>query len=356
MHDDDVDPELLSEVSTVQSIPELEIIQCGVLILPTQSKAHSTLLKTMITYGRLGSKVWKATCNLNTPVSTDEQAFLEFQVQQWQSSIEPDLQLYPSSENMLDHHSRASNRLRIFLYLCANQMRLLIFRRVLLSPKTIINDDGGARKAVSIAKDIVRVLDKVNRTSDIYASQQACFNYFLVSALTAMLLAVCHGTAQFALICREEFYQALKLVRGFSSKSHIGQRLWKTVKHLKVIGPKLGVLPGQGRTYEGLIDSHTSTTPYEASSTTYSQHSSGLGLASGYPANLASTLAVSPSYDFSLDGNELGNDLTAIFEAFEPSFEQATVLGPGAGDVSGHLDFYSYETLEGLSRSLFNLG
>jgi len=36
---------------------------------------------------------------------------------------------------------------------------------------------------------------------------------------------------------------ALDLVKGFSTKSFVSKRLWKTIKGLKEIGPKLGLSP-----------------------------------------------------------------------------------------------------------------
>ena len=43
---------------------------------------------------------------------------------------------------------------------------------------------------------------------------------------------------------------ALDLIKGFSTKSHVSQRLWKTIKGLKEIGPKLGLVSRQALTDE----------------------------------------------------------------------------------------------------------
>lgn len=100
-----------------------------------------------------------------------------------------------------------------------------------------------ATSVVEIAKDTIQVLAHLNRTTNIYHTQQACFNYFLVAALAALFLAVCHGPTYFSETCRLEFYMALDLVKGFSAKSLISRRLWKTIKDLQSLGPKLGVTP-----------------------------------------------------------------------------------------------------------------
>jgi hypothetical protein len=306
----------------------------------------------MIAYGQIGSKVWKATSNLTASASKETLAFLDFQVRQWQGSIAPELQLRPDSENMLDGHSRSRNRLRVLLYLRANQMRLLIFRRALLSPTTIINDNAGAQQAVNIAKDTIRVLDRLNRTSDIYSSQQTSFNYFLVSALAAMLLAVCHATAQFNESCREEFYLGLELVRGFSSKSHVARRLWRTLRHLKVVGPKLGVFPTQEQQRDRPTGSRRGIASYQLSTSEHTAPVIEHGFESGYAANMTFDSEISPAYSFPLDGNQLSNELTNFFEAIEPTYGQ--LPAPDA-ENHGYFDFYSYGKTDGLSRSLLDL-
>lgn len=94
-----------------------------------------------------------------------------------------------------------------------------------------------------VAKDTIRVLTHINQTSDLYRTQQVLFNAFLTSALAVLFLAVAHTPALFATEVREEYYMALDLVRGFSKGSYVGKRLWKTIRVLKEVGPKLGLAP-----------------------------------------------------------------------------------------------------------------
>lgn len=98
-----------------------------------------------------------------------------------------------------------------------------------------------AQSAVNVAKDTVRVLTHINQTSDLYRTQQVLFNAFLTSALAVLFLAVSHAPAVFAEDVREEFYMALGLIRGFSKGSWVSKRLWKTIRVLKEVGPKLGL-------------------------------------------------------------------------------------------------------------------
>ncbi|KAK3986937.1 hypothetical protein QBC44DRAFT_247160 [Cladorrhinum sp. PSN332] len=74
--------------------------------------------------------------------------------------------------------------------------------------------------------------------------QQAAYNHFLVSALAIVLLAVSHAPALFAHheACRNDFSEAIELVRGFSESSVAGRRLRKSVCGLVSAVSRLGEL------------------------------------------------------------------------------------------------------------------
>lgn len=216
----------------------------------------------MVDYSKIGSKVW---ASFGVKDATDgafnrgDAEYLNYQVLQWYKSVPSFLQ-YPgpkhadySESNSKQYDpsnppsSRALYRMQVILYLRANQMRILVYRPVLHSATQILANDtnGFALKVVDLARDSIRMLTKIAQSSDIYHTQQMLFNYFLVSALAVLFLAVSHAPVQFAATCKDEFYMALDLVRGLSSQSHVSERLWKTIKGLKEIGPKLGLFQRQ---------------------------------------------------------------------------------------------------------------
>ncbi len=203
-------------------------------------------LTAMIAYGRIGSKVWRSVAGFDgtgNDVKKDEIGYLDYQVLQWHKAIPGSLAFFNSDTGQeAESSSRATRRLRILIYLRANQMRILIYRPVLHSATSIMENRGCAQTVVDVAKDTIRVLTHLNLTSDIYRTQQVCFNYFLVSALAVLFLAVSHAPADFNRQVRDEFYMALDLIKGFSTKSYISKRLWNTIRGLKEIGPKLGLL------------------------------------------------------------------------------------------------------------------
>ncbi|RFU35367.1 hypothetical protein B7463_g954, partial [Scytalidium lignicola] len=200
-------------------------------------------LNAMIAYSRIGSKVWRSVGALSgqnaSILNIEEINYLDYQVVQWQKSLPQNLQL-PTMASP-DTSSRPIHRLQILLYLRANQMRIHIYRPVLHSASSIQEHPSYANTVVELAKDSIRALTHLNHTTDIYTTQKVCFNYFLISALAVLFLASCHAPVQFSALCREEFYMALDLVKGFSNKSYVSKRLWKTIKGLKAVAPKLGL-------------------------------------------------------------------------------------------------------------------
>ncbi|KAF2089117.1 hypothetical protein K490DRAFT_72736 [Saccharata proteae CBS 121410] len=201
-------------------------------------------LNCMIAYSNIGSRVWKSVANAeNSSISKEEIGYLDYQAIQWHRTIPTTLKyVHPSSTVPQEHQvSRNILRFRILLYLRANQMRILIYRPVLHTATSIMEDVTHAQTVVDVAKDTINVLTHTNQTTDIYRRHQVMFNYFLLSALAVLFLAVSHAPAHFSECCRDEFYMALDLVRGLSSNSYVSKRLWRTIKVLKEVGPKLGL-------------------------------------------------------------------------------------------------------------------
>ena len=204
----------------------------------------------MVSFCRISSKVWTSVAgfaNENRELRITEMGYLDYSIQQWQSSI-PDALRYlptdtfPDSSNLL---TRRQRRLRVLLHLYANSSRIQLYRPVLYSFASIMEDRGYAQTVVEIAKDTIRTLSQLYQSSDMSKSSYITTNYFLIGSLAVLLLAVAHAPMEFSQRVREEFYMALELVRNCSSNSFISRRLWNTIKGLKELAPKFGLAPGQ---------------------------------------------------------------------------------------------------------------
>lgn len=201
-------------------------------------------LRVMIRYSRIAAKVWKfiSAFNNTNEIKKDEMNYLDWQVLRWVSATPDSLRfdIAPIDKSPADE-PRSIRRLRSLLYLRANQLRMLIHRPVLHSAAHIVRYPSESQTVVDIAKDTIRFITRLNETSDIYRLQQVTFNWFLVSALAVLFLAVVQTPGQFTASCKEEFYMALELVKGFSTRSYISRRLWKSIKSLRKLAPQLGL-------------------------------------------------------------------------------------------------------------------
>ncbi|KAK5115987.1 hypothetical protein LTR62_000443 [Meristemomyces frigidus] len=315
-------------------------------LLPKPEES-SPYLTAMIQYCAIGSKVWRTVASTPSPISgqginTEEMNYLDYQVIQWHRLIPVQLRFeHPAQSGRLSTpigpaQSRAGNRLRILLYLRANQMRILIYRPVLHSATSILQHRDQAQTVIDVAKDTIRVLTHINQTSDLYRTQQVLFNAFLTSALAVLFLSVSHTPAIFADSVREEFYMALDLVRGFSRGSWIGKRLWKTIRVLKEVGPKLG-LPMSKDVTVGANASSAPPTKVEEMDPSRSAAVAMAGLAGHNVDEAALFSGLSQQWSgSSVSPDNMANDLTSLFEAAGglQQLGESSQAGGGAFDMA----------------------
>lgn len=318
-------------------------------VLTVKQDASLPYLKCMISYNRISSKIWYSGLGSEgtTDIRRDEIGYLDYQVLQWYKHVPEALKFYPvESSRHGETASRGLRRLRVLLYLRMNQLRILIYRPVLHSAASIFEERSHAQTVVDIAKDSLRLLTRLNQTSDIYRTQQITYNYFLVAALAVLFLAVCHAPSEFNRQVRDEFYMALELVSGFSTKSYVSKRLWKTIKGLRKIGEKLGVL----------------TRPFGSDSN--DPHSTAAVAMAGLaghpmedlsvygPMNRVDELGNSP-----LNGMQMSHELTNLFEAVG-GFNNFLASSTGADSINGFVghDGEMQNTGEGLPGILGDEG
>lgn len=340
----------------------------------------------MISYSAIGSKVWRSVASTadgspsDLKISKEDISFLDFQVLNWHRSIPEPLKFkHPdsvshSSSHQQDPPPRVIHRLQILLYLRANQMRILIYRPVLHTATTILSHLDFAHTVVKVAKDTIRILTFINQTSDIYRCQQTMFNYFLISGLAVLFLAVAHAPAEFSAQCRDEFYMALDLVRQLSSESHVSKRLWRTVRTLKEVGPRLGLVSHEQMALHGadVDDAHSNAAVAMAGLAGHAVHDLPLyhGSHHAHPGTSGGGGAGGGAADLNTP-HGIALDLTTLFEAAGGTFnlngfdamggnamggaDAAYGGGGGAGQGQGHaLPAYGQENDE-LARIMKDL-
>jgi hypothetical protein len=206
--------------------------------------ASTPYLTCMISYARLSTKIWGLVVGWRSrprAATSDYCSYLDFQVQQWIQSIPQELRFDPSRRSFTDSVQNDNMMmLQVLLALQANQLRILVYRQYLLSSESIETDVSGASIAVETAKSTIHMLDYFTRVSDIYFQRPEPFNYFLISALAALFLAVFHAPSRFSHVCRAEFYAAVDMVRKSSTRARTSRRLQKIIRNLKLIKLNVG--------------------------------------------------------------------------------------------------------------------
>ncbi|KAH7110169.1 fungal-specific transcription factor domain-containing protein [Dactylonectria macrodidyma] len=292
--------------------------------------AEFSCLKCMVGYGRLCSKLWDAIPpfgSVSQTIPDDTAVALDLCTQEWLKSIPSHLQLrHPRLGLAPRSQSRLLFRLRALLYLRGNYARILIYRHHLMSAASISANPNSAWLVVNFALDTIQVLMHLHATSDIYSRQQNAFNYFLLSAMAVIFLAVCHAPAVFAVPCRKPFLGAVELVRGLSRHSIVSRRLWKSIRGLVPRMRTLSLL----HLDQDLLDGRTapnskSPAPLDSLDVHHAH------VASGTSSNRRAAGSVRPSDGFPLgemmlphadlvssapDMFQMRDDLLSLFDAF----------------------------------------
>ena len=340
-------------------------------------------LQCMIGYGRLSSKLWDAlmafgSASHTIPVETATS--LDFMTQEWLETIPAYLRLrHPRLGLGSRTQPRVLHRLRALLYLRGNHTRILIYRHHLLNARSIKADLQSAWLVVDIARDTVQVLVHLNATSDIYTRQQKAFNYFLLSALAIIFLAVCHEPAVFAEPCRESFHAAVTLVKDFSRKSKVSRRLWDSIRGLLPRLRRLGMRgaeepprqieasnnshPGEGGIgrESGVGTSFSNNRLVHASGSAEPSDQQNLGRLGGscidmqVPMDDLLDSGIDDQGDLTLtpDMFQVGDDLMALFSMFEQSQQYPLdpcldFQGPDVQDSEANEDGEMWRRFQGL--------
>lgn len=313
--------------------------------LPEPDGEHP-YFKCMVTYARLCSRVWEALPPYGSPsqwIPKEKEDYLGFLTQNWLSSIPEEIQFrQPRRGDAPEPQPRILHRLRTLCYLRGNYMRLLIHRHHVLNPDNVKADTQSARLVVDIAKDSIEVLVHFNRTSDIYARQQAIYHFYLLNALAIMLLAVCHEPSMFAETCRDSFGEAVELVKGFSRHSSASRRLWKSIRGLLPIVRSLSRQEnvGPAKNVAGIAKATTQNCELRETEQSRIEH---------FGSEADHLWLDDPTFTHSVpDMFDMSNDLMDLYNAFGTSstaqpVESNSIVGNLSGhgweidEVSGHL-------------------
>ncbi|KAB5566312.1 hypothetical protein GE09DRAFT_1106285 [Coniochaeta sp. 2T2.1] len=209
-------------------------------------------LVAMITYSRLGAKIWRLVDYFEPAVVRELQRKdfdqLDNEILDWYKTVPEEIKVASLSRIVPMPSGPAYNteRLQIWTRLRLNQIRIWLHTPVLHSASSIAENMPLAQRAVDLAKETIRYMAHMNNTSNLYRKNQVFYHQFLTSAIAVLFLASTHAPLQFSSQCRTEFYMALELVKDMSARSWVSQRLWRTVGSLKAYARRLGLSEDDG--------------------------------------------------------------------------------------------------------------
>ncbi|CEI66187.1 unnamed protein product [Fusarium venenatum] len=195
---------------------------------PDDESISSAYLNQMISYCNIASDVRKSLFNqlASAALPTSTRDFLEFRVLQWQQNLPVKLR-FQAPQDSFDpsKESRGEFRLRLLLYLRANQMRIVIHRKFATRSETDTLDPSTTRPMVEVAQSTIHVLLSIARETDIYYAQHKTFNHFLETALSSLLLVLCSPAASHHSSCLTDVFMAMDFIGQLAKRSPISERL-----------------------------------------------------------------------------------------------------------------------------------
>ncbi|KAF5254116.1 hypothetical protein FANTH_998 [Fusarium anthophilum] len=198
--------------------------------LPTNESSHSlAYLKEMVSFCGIASDVQSffispLASRLHDSSSTQD--YLQFRVLQWQQNLPRRLQ-FTGIEDKFDAavEKRGDYKLRLMLYLRANQMRTIILRKAASRFGSHNIDTSNFQVMIQVARDSIQVLARLARETDIYHAQHKTFNHFLETALSSLLLVTCYANPDQSKSCLPDVVTATQLIHRLARESLITRRL-----------------------------------------------------------------------------------------------------------------------------------
>ncbi|CZR39267.1 uncharacterized protein FPRO_05541 [Fusarium proliferatum ET1] len=198
--------------------------------LSMNDSSHSlAYLKEMISFCGIASDVrsfFNGTLASRLQDSSSTQDYLQFRVLQWQQNLPQRLQFRGIDDKFdMATEKRGDYKLRLILYLRANQMRTIILRKAASRFGSHNIDTSNFQVMIQVARDSIQVLARLARETDIYHAQHKTFNHFLETALSSLLLVTCYASPDQSKSCLQDVVTATQLIHRLAGESLITRRL-----------------------------------------------------------------------------------------------------------------------------------
>lgn len=189
---------------------------------------------SMVSYCRISSDVRKWLLEpISGSASDMTRDFLDFRVVQWKRNLPIKLHYDGSKKYDPARVDRGEYRIRLLLYLRANQMRIIIHRTSANRLASNNLDPSTVNVLAEVSHDTIRTLVRLADETDIYHAQHKTYNHFLESALSSMLLVLgsINDDANRA-SCLQDAFDAVELIQRLSLTSPVSQRLLERLRNI----------------------------------------------------------------------------------------------------------------------------
>ncbi|RCI17467.1 hypothetical protein L249_2650 [Ophiocordyceps polyrhachis-furcata BCC 54312] len=302
-------------------------------------------LVAMITYSRLGAKVWRQGSHFGPALARElrqeEMENLDREILHWWDTVPADIKTQHRKGSPLEA-TCGLHRLGIWAYLRFVQIRIWLYTPVLHSATSTLANTPQSDLVVNLARDTIRYLDHLNRTTNLYRIGQVFYHQFLASALAVLFLASVHVPVRFSGMCRDEFYMALDLVKDLSAKSWVSKRLWCTIKSLKDVAPRFGLSPADAASRSAASLNMTTFPSLDMTSPTHHHQQSPSPL---QQQNESQGRNEDSAWSEHLGGRELQTQLSRIYEDY---------VGSSTSEGQAALAASSSPPSPGTSRDVFD--
>lgn len=188
----------------------------------------------MVSYCRISSDVRKWLLDPASGSASDlTRDFLDFRVVQWKRNLPTKLHYDVSKKYEPSREDRGEYRVRLLLYLRANQMRIIIHRTSANRLASNNLDPSTVNVLAEVSHDTIRTLVRLADETDIYHAQHKTYNHFLESALSSMLLVLGSITDETnRASCLQDAFDAVELIQRLSLSSPVSQRLLERLRNI----------------------------------------------------------------------------------------------------------------------------
>jgi len=119
-----------------------------------------------------------------------------------------------------------------FITVCSNQLKINIYKHNVFSPNSIAQNPYFSHKAISCASDTIRVCSNLQKTSPMYKLQAVHYNFFVLSAVAVLYLAVRNAPMRFN-NASWDILMGLEVLKTCCSSGMASQRIYEKVQALE---------------------------------------------------------------------------------------------------------------------------